>query len=253
MHATAEPIIAEVPKVAFTLGLHEMTSFDMGRKIRAMIDARPSCGFGGLRPGHTYFYGKDHYNGPRVFRMGEMTPKRTQATVSFYPDGIATRVYAGNFRGVTFLELDDDLVSLTPVSHEMVITEAIARSLPVPPRVRCEYPQLFIEVPERFARTDGPEHMRHTAGERVRDCLKPYFSLRVIGPDTVHRWIEEAHRDIARLLCERTRRVAINPAVAEDYDRHIKVDHDNIDFYRWLLPHVSPGGAFHIPDQPEED
>jgi hypothetical protein len=101
---------------------------------------------------------------------------------------------------------------------------------------------LFIEIPERFATG------RFSAVERVTQALQAApFSTAAVGVAEVDAFIEHAHYLIATMRCERTRRVALNPDMAADYDRYLTDSLNDIDFYRWLRKLVDVGGVFHVP------
>jgi hypothetical protein len=171
---------------------------------------------------------------------GRRGSTRTQAIASVNGGG-ARRIYKGSYRG-TSVELDADLIALAGVNHEAVVTAAVAAGLEVPPEVRREYPGLFVEIPERFATG------RFSAVERVKQALEPApFQRKPVSVADVDRFIEQAHCHLATVRCERTRRVALNPDMAPDYDEIIGRNIDDIDFYRWLRRLVDVGGVFHVP------
>ena len=228
--------------VALRKGFHKLVAYDMARECRAMLDARPTCEFAGLKPGKTYCYKPPYGNRFELLTIGEVTPKRTQAVAAVNGNG-PRRIYRGSYEG-TFSELDADLIALSPVKHEEVVKAAVERGLDVPPEVRREYPALFVEIPERFAQPP-----RHSATERVKNALNPTWVLRKepVGPATFDAQIEEAHRQIAVLQDTRCQAVAANPDTAADYDRYIAAHRADIDFYRWLRRLVDVGGIFCIP------
>jgi hypothetical protein len=101
--------------VALRKGFHKLTAYDMARKCRAMLDARPTCEFAALEPGKTYCYKPPYGNRFELLTIGEVTPKRTQAVASI--DGREPRrIYKGSYTG-TFAELDADLVALAGIRH----------------------------------------------------------------------------------------------------------------------------------------
>lgn len=228
--------------VALRKGFHKMPAFDMAQKCRAMLDKRPTCAFPELQPGKTYVYKASYGSHLELLTVGEVTPKRTQAVAAVNGNG-PRRIYKGSYEG-TFSELDADLIALSPVKHEEVVKAAVERGLDVPPEVRREYPNLFVEIPERFAQPP-----RHTAPERVRNALSDSWLRRTspVSTATLDGQIEETHRQIAILQDTRCQAVAANPDTAVDYDRYLAEHRADIDFYRWLRRLVDVGGVFHIP------
>jgi len=228
--------------VALRMGFHQVVAYDMSVKCRAMLDARPTCQFADVQPGKTYVYKPPYGNHMQLVTVGEVTPKRTQAVASVNGSA-ACRIYRGSYEG-TFSELDADLIALSPVKHEEVVKAAVERGLDVPPKVRRQYPALFVEIPKRFA-----QEPRHTAAERVKNALNPDWVRRTepVGPATFDRQIEEAHRQIAELQDTRVQAVVANPDTAADYDRYIADHRADIDFYRWLRRLVDVGGVFYVP------
>jgi hypothetical protein len=228
-----------VPEVAIHKGFHRMTAYDMACECRAMLDACPTCEFEGLEPGKSYCC-KPSYGTPSLVVIGEVTPKRTQAVASVN-NGEPRRIYKGNYHGATFVELNDDLRDLTGITHEMIVAAAVRGNLEVPVEVRRQYPNLFVEIPERFA------NGRNTAAERVTQSLTPpMFAPAPVSPADIDAWIDTTHQSIASLRCERTRRVALNPDTSSDYDQYLDGYRDDIDYYRWLRKLVDVGGVFHI-------
>ena len=228
--------------VALRKGFHRMVANDMARECRAMLDACSTCQFEGVEAGKSYCY-KPSYGTPALVVVGEVTPKRTQAVASVN-GGEPRRIYKGSYNCGTFIGLDGDLRALTGITHEMIVKAAIDAGLEVPPEVRRQYPALFIEIPERFATG------RFSGVERVKQALQPAsFSTAAVSVADVDAFIEHAHYLIATMRCERTRRVALNPDMAVDYDRYLSDSLNDIDFYRWLRNLVDVGGVFHISAQ----
>ena len=82
--------------VALGKGFHKMIANNMARECRAMLDARPTCGFDGLQPGTTYCYKPPYGSRFELLTIGEVTPKRTQAVASI--DGREPRrIYKGSY------------------------------------------------------------------------------------------------------------------------------------------------------------
>ena len=175
---------------------------------------------------------------PALWSSGKRRPSAGRPP-SASTSGALRRIYRGSYPG-RFIELDADLLVLSGVSHEEIVKAAVAAGLEVPPEVRRQYPALFVTIPERFA------NGHHSAVERVTQALATAFRKEPINVKDVDGWIDEAHKQIASLRCERTRTVALNPDTAQDYDRYI-VDHRaDIDFYRWLRKLVDVDGVFHV-------
>jgi len=225
--------------VALRKGFHKMIANDMARECRAMLDAGPTCEFDGLEAGKSYCY-KPSYGTPALVVVGQTTPKRRQAVASVN-QGEPRRIYKGDYYG-NFIELDADLRALTGITHEAIVKAALDAGLDVPPIVRREYPDLFVEIPERFA------NGRFSAVERVKQALQPApFQREPVSVADVDKFIEHTHYLMATMRCERTRRTALNPDMAVDYDRYLKDNLDDIDFYRWLRRLIDLGGVFHVP------
>jgi len=234
-----EPEHSKGLEVAFRKGFHRMTADSMARECRAMLDACPKCEFEGLETGKSYCF-KPSYGNATLVVVGQTTPKRRQAVASVN-QGAPRRIYKGDFYG-QFIELDADLRALTGVTHEMIVTAAARAGMEVPPEVRRQYPTLFIEIPERFA------NGRFSAVERVTQALQPAcFQREPVSVADVDKFIEQAHYHLATVRCERTRRIALNPDMAADYNRIVEDNVNDIDFYRWLRRQVDVGGVFHIP------
>jgi hypothetical protein len=183
-------------------------------------------------------------------KAGSVYPNRPTDAFSHKSTHFVNPVYAQNeinsaipfFPGIPQGYLDANLVALAGIGHEAVVTAAVAAGLEVPPEVRREYPALFVEIPERFATG------RFSAVERVQQALQPApFQSEPVSVADVDRWIEQAHFHLATVRCERTRRVALNPDMAPDYDEIVRRNIDPIDFYRWLRRLVDVGGVFHVP------
>ena len=229
-----------LPEVALRKGFHRVVANDMARQCRAMLEACPTCRFEGLEAGKSYCY-KPSYGEMRLIVVGEVSPKRAKATVSIN-GSTPVAIYRGSFSGGTFIELSADLRALTGITHEMIVSAAVVAKLDVPPKVRRQYPALFVEIPERFA------NGRYSAAERVTQSLTPpMFAKAAVSVADVDQWIATAHKSIASTRCERTRQVALNSDTAPDYDQYLDGYRDDIDFYRWLRRLVDVAGVFYIP------
>ena len=215
-----------------------MVANDMARECKAMLDACPACEFEGLEVGKHYCY-KPSYGESVLVVVGQMAPKRQQAIVSVNR-GATQRIYKGNWTG-SFIELDADLCALIGVTHEMIVTAAVAAGSEVPPVVRRQYPHLFVEIPERFAQA------HHTAVERVQNALSPTWVRREsVSVATIDEQIRVAHESLAVTRDTRCQAVAANPDLGVDYDQYITGSLSDIDFYRWLRRQIDVGGVFHI-------
>jgi hypothetical protein len=238
-----------VPEVVLTWGWHRLVPDEVTRDMKARLLARPTRGFTELEVGHIYYRGPRYQGGgDDVWEVLRGVPSRRQWVVRRPSGGDEFRVYLGDYRGATFVDLDADLVSVLGVTAREAVIEAVVCGLEVPPRVRCCHPGVFVAIPERFRTGTGdwgsPE-------QRVKDCLRPCSRWESAHPGPtgvvrVHAWIDEAHRDIEALTCGRTRSAVDNPPLVPDYDRRIKDAWGNIEFYRWLEPLVGPAGVFFV-------
>lgn len=238
--------------VAIGLGSHQRTRAEMARDLCDRLAARPQVRFAEIVAGRLYSYtsysGSEH---SEILGVLAVAPAGGQARVVRY-DKESTpsrehKIYKGTYSG-TFTELDAVLAAHLGLTHRDVVKAAAARGLDVPARVRCEHPGLFLDIPERFA--CGAEWNARTAAERVREHLAmdwgKSWPRRPVSAEAVDLWIAEAHRRLTHSRSEAVRRVAMNRDTREDYDRVEEEFRDLVDFYRWLRPHVSPGGVFYV-------
>lgn len=214
---------------------HEKTQFEMATELQAQIQALPVTEFADLQPGTIYHYKPSYsgcYEGERVLVVRRMLPSRKMADVSDYGSETIRRItpthYHGNFRALT-----DELQRWIGVTHEQVVDQAIADGLEVPARVRIHYPDKFIELPERF-------ELKY-----LQEALKPEWG-KALTTALVDDVIAENHKQIKRLYKAMVRAVVVNPSVRQDYTGYIQHRIDDVDFYRWLRPHVDVGGVFYL-------
>jgi hypothetical protein len=225
---------------AVRLGFHRMTANEVGRTLKGMLAARPKVGFPEIEAGKTYEVNKG------VLRVIKTTPSGKQAEVLNFGELRSYRAYAGSYAGATFTELDDDLIAMVGVTHRAIVEEAVDRGLDVPAEVRREQPDLFVDIPERFAKPRS-HGIATTAAERVLDAISPpHFSRKIVGPETILARIEAAHIEQARLIDAMVAAVVDGSPRIEDFRRYEREFLELVEFYRWLLPHVSPGGALYI-------
>lgn len=214
-------------------GYHAVTANEMSRDLKAYADALPKRAFEELEVGQTV-YMPPAYSGARdeVFTVLKTTPGRRQLE-AVHPgaDSRPFRAYRGSYPG-TFIVLDRNFVSLIGVTHRDVVAEALRLKLDVPGAVRVYYPDLFIEIPERFG------------VERVTDFVRPAWGKRVTA-ETARACAEERHARIRQMESQKSKAVVLNPEVADDYERLIQGCISDIDFYRWIEPHLSEGGALY--------
>ena len=216
-----------------------MVANDMARECRAMLDACPTCEFEGLEAGKSYCY-KPSYGTPALVVVGQTTPKRRQAVASVN-QGEPRRIYKGDYYG-SFIELDADLRALDRnyARNDRCRRRgrrhgSAAGSAPAVPRPVCRNPRTVCQRP-LFGRG---------AGNAILDAA--HVRQGPVSVADIDEWIEHAHYLMATMRCERTRRIALNPDMAADYDRYLSDNLDDIDFYRWLRKLVDVGGVFHVP------
>lgn len=250
-------------------GFHELIAAEMGQRVREMINARPAAAFADLAAGAVYLYGVRSSDGdPRwshdhcvqVFRVVRTTAGGKQAVVRYWHDGLFgdkdDRAYAGNYRNPC-VELDDVLVRLLGVGHRAVVEAAVSRGLVVPPIVRCEYPELFVEIPERFALKESPTRQAEDAASRVRNALaerrRGYPSRALVARD-VDRWVRDVRERLRLFLDGATCTAGGKSDLAEKWYAEAEQDfHAQVDFCAWLRPLVASGGVFYVgePELPE--
>jgi len=211
---------------------HQMTAFEMATELKRLIDAQPKLDFEQLEAGQVVYYKSSYSDRDQVLRVVKTTPKRKLADVEALNGNYKFRAAKGSYHG-KFSVLDEELISFVGLTHELVIDEALSRGLEIPARVRVHYPDKFIETPERFT------------VKRLRDVLRPEWG-RAMTPAAVDAVIADHHGRVRQLQESRVKAVALNPGSSLDYDKYIQNCIDDIDFYRWLRPHVDAGGVFYL-------
>src|SRR5574340_388738 len=183
--------------IALGLGLHNLTTQEWSDYMRGRVEACFKRSFTDLVTG-TYIY----KNGNRsdLLTVDRVMPQRTQAIVRV--NNHTKRVYKTAYPGV-FYELDTELHSLVTVQHEEIIKAAVNQGIDVTPKVRREYPHLFVMIPERFAQAQC------TAAERVTRALNETWVRRdhPLCAADLEAQIEEAHKQIAVLQDTRVQAV----------------------------------------------
>jgi hypothetical protein len=228
--------------VAIRLGFHAMTREDASKAGRALLETFPARSFEELEAGKTYCL-KRSYEDMQSVAVHKLTPKHAWITASIN-DEPPRRYCKGNMYGHYF-ELVPDCAAVSRLTHEDMVKHAVRRGIDVPPLVRRQYPHLFLnDVPERFGVKS------QTAIERLRGALSQRgINRKYMGRHDVIAWINEAHDDISvwrdKHICEAEKKNRYH--TDKDYDRLILGYWHDIDFYRWLLPHVSEGGVFFVP------
>ena len=228
------------PEIAFKWRYHEMTSREMGADLRKRIEKIPAQTFADMQVGATYLY-RPGYGSDQVFVCLNVTPSRKQADVrNLNKNGsVDFRIHSASYRG-TFLKLTPNGISkLLGVTHVSIVKEALLRKFDVPVPVRREYPHLFADIPERFERNLNCE----TKADRVRRACESHFGKTNTVAD-FEAIIVSHHKSIRELIEESVRMIYLNPKLESDYRTYINDHKDSIDFYRWLIPYVSPGGVF---------
>lgn len=234
----------DIPETAFERGYHKMTSGEMGADIRKRIDsAYVVHEFSGIERGQTYLYRK-RYGSDDVFRIENITPSGKQADVTkLSPNGdFKFRIHAASYRE-KFIDLESaGVLELLRIEHRDIIKKALWYGKSgITVAVAREYPDLFVEIPDRFDRKIPLE----TKVDRIKRALESHFGKTATAAEFLDR-IESHHVSIRELQEESTRMTQFNPALKQDYETYIADNKDSIDFYRWLLPHVSAGGVFSI-------
>jgi hypothetical protein len=211
---------------------HTKTAYEMASELQQSLEALPVTSFPDLRAGTTYYYKPSYGSGDKALTVRRMLPSRKMADVSDYGTERIYRITPTQYHG-SFRALSEELLPWLGVTHEQVVDEAVAKGLEVPARVRVHYPQKFVELPERF-------ELKH-----LQDVLKPIWG-RTLTAATADDAIQENHKQIKRLYKAMVRAVIVNPSTRQDYTAFIQNAIDDIDFYRWLRPHVDVGGVFYL-------
>jgi len=227
------------PEIAFKWGYHRMTSPEMAADLRKRIEKIPALAFSEMQVGATYLY-RPGYGSDQGLVCLNMTPSKKQADVRKLGknDSVVIRIHAASYRGKFQNLVPNGISTLFGVTHEAVVKLAVRRKLDVPVPVRREYPELFIKIPERFERGLHGE----TKAIRVRRALESHFGKSNSVTD-FEAIIASHHNSIREQTEESVRMIHLNPKLKNDYRTYIDDHKASIDFYRWLIPHVSPGGV----------
>lgn len=254
---STEHVKVEVPEIAFKWGYHKMSRNEMSKDMLARIQKGKHVSFAELTPG-TYMYDQRK----EVFIIGKLTPAKRQAeAIRLGPGGqrFSTRLHSGNYSYGKFVALSDEIVSMLDVKHEAIIEEIVSREGPgpVPPMVRREYPQFFVEVPERFGIKDSAYEscFRETPRERVKNALLregTRWGGAIPSAESMEEIIQGDHASMTVLYNERAQALSLNRDIGNDYDRCIQERKNNIDFYRWLIPYFEVGGVFYVEPKKEK-
>lgn len=212
---------------------HRKTAFEMASELKKLIEAQASVTFEQLEVGQVVYY-PPAYSGShsQVLRVVKTTPARKLADVESLDGKLKFRAAKGKYYG-SFSVLNDELISFVGLTHEQVIDEAMRRGLEIPARVRIHYAEKFVELPERFR-----------AG-RLNTFITPQW-CKAVTVQAIDAAIDDAHARIQQLHEGRTKSLAINPPHSQDYDEFIAKAIDDLDFYRWVRPHVEQGGVFYL-------
>jgi hypothetical protein len=247
---TADPIA--VPPVAFDWGYHTMTPNVMATDLQARVRALPLHTFDELQT-QQWYWQPPAYQGAadRLFLTVRRTPAGKEVVIADARDKFYTerRIRAGDVPKGAYA-MTDDLRAFREVTHRSIVEEAVARGLEVPSRVRCYYPELFIEVPEHIP---NRQTFADPAGRLCGILCRPWHET--VTSEMVEDWCEAAHLRLAdlRAWSDQARgtwgREEDHPdpsRVRADYERQIREQFADLAFYRWLQPLVSPGGVFHV-------
>jgi len=231
-----------------TRAYHRVPANEMARSLRAELDDCPKRAWDELRPDSTYLY--ERYRAQETFRLIDFTPSRRQATVMIRnPKGTESlaKIYRGSYSSGTAIELSPSLISLLGVSHRDVLETAIEYDLSqdIPGTVRREEPDLFVAIPERFSTESISRTNKRGTADRLRDTLASKWGTPV-SPEMIAEWLDAAHEQIAVYQEERFRAVALNPKLAQDYDRYIEDAKETIDWFRWVETLIEEEGVFYV-------
>lgn len=258
----------DIPQIAFEKGFHLMTAYQMVHAMQEWLQSMPSVPWAELQVGETYVYmrGTSNYE---CFTVERVTPTRAKVVAKdLNRDGAETELFKGSYDYRTFWQLDEGLKSMLFIRHDAIVRAAFDTGEDLPLEVRCEYPELYVQVPEMFNKGGGhpAEYVFNTdkwswcqnlslpRDATALDRLKDALTRRVRGgpctPEMVQAWIDEAHRRAGQVSCTYIRgSVAAKQGdswnARESYDRLLLDFCGDVDFYHWLLPLVSEGGPFY--------
>lgn len=210
---------------------HRKTQFEMASEMQRLIKSQPSVTFEQLEVGQVVYYGT-YNNQSEVFRVTKTTPARKLADVEYVNGSRKHRIARGKYYG-SFFVLNEELISFLGMTHQHVIEEARRRGLEIPARVRIHYAEMFAELPDRFR-----------AG-RLNEFIAPSWG-RAVTVNAIDEAIGDTHKRIQQLQEGRTKQLAINPPHSKDYDEFIAKAVADLDFYRWVRPHVEQDGVFYL-------
>lgn len=216
--------------------LHEKTPFECGEFFRGLIQNLPDRQFSELSAGDIVYY-KD-YGGEQLLKVIRLTPSAKIAEVQSFSKGQEFskpyKMYKSRCSGLfklwwsadTSSELNTWLLSIIGLTHLDFVKKAIAEGLVILARVKVYYPELFIEIPERFT------------VERVKNFLKPEFGKHVDN-GFIDECIENCHKQIKKLAEDMPKSIVLNPHTEKDWNRYIDNYVDGIDFYEWIREYVN--------------
>lgn len=219
---------------------HKMTKYEIGVCCQERINSLTKFGFSEIKP-NTVIYRHRYQDRGNIFVVHSVTPSGKQVVVSNYsPDAEGQsqyKIYSGTYGHYMFSEISGDDLLLIGLDHEEIIRFAVESGLnsEIPAKVKIEYPELFVDISDRFLVT------------RVKNTLGVSWCGRKFATEAqVIEWIEERHTDVRKLdeyiPVVRTK----NPNNVQDWERYRDGYREDIDFFRWLQPHVSVGGVFYI-------
>lgn len=210
---------------------YRKTAFEMASELQQLIKSQPSLTFEEMEVGQVVYYAT-YNNRSEVWRVVKITPARKLADVEYINGSGRRRIAKGSYYG-SFFVLNEELISFLGMTHKDVIDEALRRGLEIPARVRIHYAETFTELPERFR-----------AG-RLNEFIAPSWG-RAVTAKAIDEAINDTHRRIRQLEQGRTKSLAINPPHSKDYDEFIANAIGDLDFYRWVRPHVEVDGVFYL-------
>lgn len=218
---------------------HTLTAYDYRNALLKLLESNPEIRFENLTPG-TYWYKGHSVDYSRIARIHSLSAAKKKASMTIvgrtlaFGGETAHDEYKGSWHG-PFHPIDEDTVELARAKHEDLVKAAPIKS--VPGSVRREYPALFVDIPTKW-----------TARE-VSDVLNGF--RRVIGPDDIKRCLESVHESIRAHDKSATNMICLATKYGQTQEESDKARAsllDRLDFYLWLLPHVSPNGVFAIDD-----
>lgn len=212
---------------------HRKTPFEVADEIKRLIAEQSKVNFEQLEAGQVVHYKSSYGDRDQVLRIVKTTPKRKLADVESVDGGYKFRAAQGNYRG-SFSVLNDELISFVELKeHWSVVEEALRRGLEIPARVRVRYAEKFVEQPSRFRQG------------RLTEFMQPSWG-KTITANAIDEMIADCHSTMRSMEEARVKSAALNPAHGMDYDIFIAGKLGDLDFYRWVKPHVEQGGVFYL-------